>query len=662
MILVPTEAADVLPGPPPDRGGPEAAWEACGHLRAVGVLLAEFRAQLDHAEQGLLGDRARSVDAVRDHIRGRLHPGAQELGEWVAGGVLACAAYADRVGSLARAAAELRRETEEGLAAIRSAAAVVAWMRLRHGLPGADAWDAPPPVLMPAPAIGDAGPSAFAPVERTQDAEEWAAAVTAWRDAVTRIEATRDGWSLLRHEREDAESDLARALRSSTLGEALHGVGARGVQARIATALVGGDAAEAGAASAGSHPLLASVLGAADPRSLWDRPPAPETLAAWWDARSGREREALIAAVPGVLGNLPGLPVAVRDRANRSVLRALERDPSRLGSAGRATLDALLVALRAEQREIAAHGRADPPLRIVALDLEGSVPRLALAVGDPDTAAYVSWGVPGMRNDADRALPAWDRASRAVFGAQREFLTRHGEGHRGVAVIAWLAADTPDTIGVLSASSAQAAAPRLAAELDGMSVARAPHAASLVHSVFAHSYGTTVAAAALARTRYPVHSAVLIGSAGLDGTRLASTSQLRVELNAARTPRVFTAMARRDGLAPIGSGLSARLQPNPEAAWSRQASLGGAYAFSVEGIGVLRDTDGHSLLGEHGLPLPWDASPGRGYLDPGTQSLASVAALLSARPDRVPGGLRLTEPRAPSVVLDGKVPRLGGRR
>lgn len=60
--------------------------------------------------------------------------------------------------------------------------------------------------------------------------------------------------------------------------------------------------------------LLAASPGLA--QSLWDSPPPPEKVAAWWKQLSPEEREQWCQAVPSIIGNLPGLDADTRIHAN----------------------------------------------------------------------------------------------------------------------------------------------------------------------------------------------------------------------------------------------------------------------------------------------------------------------------------------------------------
>ncbi|MFC7764713.1 alpha/beta hydrolase [Leucobacter soli] len=141
-----------------------------------------------------------------------------------------------------------------------------------------------------------------------------------------------------------------------------------------------------------------------------------------------------------MIGNLPGIPFAARDSANRRMLDFYDAHPSVLGDRGR-------VALR-ELQLIRDQG-GDPQVSVVALDLTGSVPKVAVGYGDLDLADHLTWQVPGMESDADKALRTWDRASRNLYEEQQDLLERRNRG--GLAgLVAFLSYDTPDLVDSLN--------------------------------------------------------------------------------------------------------------------------------------------------------------------------------------------------------------------
>jgi pimeloyl-ACP methyl ester carboxylesterase len=219
--------------------------------------------------------------------------------------------------------------------------------------------------------------------------------------------------------------------------------------------------------------------------------------------------------------------------------------------------------------------------------------------------------------------------------------------------------DTPDLMSVSTPALAQDGAWRFATELDGTHAARAEKLPYV--GVVAHSYGTTMAADALTHTKYAVDSFTMLGSAGIDTDTVNSLADLHVK-NSDGAPAIYTTAAQLDFLAPFGSAMGGRAEPNPEAAQSPGAwaaptvgwlnppkAMGGAQSFSSEGATlpngeVLKQTKGHSPLGEDIGPntLNGIAPEGYGYLDQETEALRNAAYTTVGQPGNVVGGLKPT--------------------
>ena len=179
--------------------------------------------------------------------------------------------------------------------------------------------------------------------------------------------------------------------------------------------------------------------------------------------------------------------------------------------------------------------------------------------------------------------------------------------------------------------------------------------------VVAHSYGTTMAANALTHTKYAVDSFTMLGSAGIDTDTVHSLADLHVNKTGG-APAIYTTAAQLDFLAPFGSAMGGRAEPNPEAAQSPGAwaaptvgwlnppkSMSGAQSFSSEGATlpngeVLKPTRGHSPIGKDIGPNPLNgiAPQGYGYLDQDTEALYNAALTTIGLPGDVVGGLRST--------------------
>ncbi|MCW2814125.1 MAG: alpha/beta hydrolase fold protein, partial [Nocardioides sp.] len=200
------------------------------------------------------------------------------------------------------------------------------------------------------------------------------------------------------------------------------------------------------------------------------RAAGPLAALAWWRGLSELQRRAVLAAAPGAVGDLDGIPSADRDRANRvrlsrdlATLRHLE-DLGRLTDHERGTLDnaeAVEEALDRHADDTDAHGRPVPTLLWVYdpgafVQPDGDVDgRVAIAVGDPDTADSTAVNVPGVGTDAGDVGLHTDRSWELHQAATV------ADPDRSYASIAWLGYDAPPDVtgrGDLEAAASAAAA------------------------------------------------------------------------------------------------------------------------------------------------------------------------------------------------------------
>ncbi|GAA0356617.1 hypothetical protein GCM10009530_02230 [Microbispora corallina] len=253
---------------------------------------------------------------------------------------------------------------------------------------------------------------------------------------------------------------------------------------------------------------------------------------AWWRALPQERRDELVAAAPGGVGSLDGLPAAVRDRANRLFLTAekarLTAECRRLVALmGRTGEPGVLLTLDAAQRALdkvllveraLAPGGAGglPHAYLLAFDPTG-LGRLVVSWGDPDTADTTVTYVPGLGSrldgadgDVERARQLWQQCRATATG-------------RRVASIAWLGYDAPQIgpamitpgTSVATEAPATAGAGALASFADGLHAAHRP-ASDARNVVLGHSYGSLVAGkAALLRPGRLADEFVFVGSPGV---------------------------------------------------------------------------------------------------------------------------------------------------
>lgn len=648
MIVIPLHAEEVLGEPSPICGVPDEAAQIAHYLRASQRGVTDFRASIREAQGTLERLHSAGVHTVTEKLSGQIAVGALAVEHSLEPAARACARYVAEVEQIHHAARLARQRAEDALAAIHRQHEIIAQIASESGIWLDFGWRVGPPLALPVSAaesarLGVAGDGAVnALAARALRAPMWEAAALRWRAELASIDGTVSEWQRLCDERRGAEQALRAALAETALGQLIAvspatRAGQRTTIARSVTGELWG-AALPTVSLALAHPLLRKLLGTDTGAHMWQSPPDPDIVARNWAALSLAEQQRLIAAVPAVIGNLPGVPFAARDQANRLLLEYYAVHHDQLSPECVELLGELAQVLRAEPHS--------PPVTLVALELSGKVPLVAVGRGDLDSAHHLTWQVPGMGSDAHDALATWHTVSGNLLAEQQLLLLQQQAGKDGsaepdtAAVIAFLAYDTPNLLTVLAAQAARAGSLRLAAELDGAAATRRQNVPLRRHTVVAHSYGTPVAANALTLTRNPVQSLTMVGSAGLDDEFVHDLRELLVDRDPAGQPQVYTAQAAGDLLAPIGAALADRAQPNASAVWLGGVHVPGASSFSAEGAGRLLPTDGHSVIG-HGTRdlLGTRASAGHGYLDAHTQALRGVAATSLGFLDRVPGGI-----------------------
>ena len=265
---------------------------------------------------------------------------------------------------------------------------------------------------------------------------------------------------------------------------------------------------------------------------------SPSEVSAWWAALTDEERQACIECDPLKYGNLDGIDMASRDKANRLALygredadgnhvpgtglldqaqakfdeakRVYEKNRFNGALSGDEINDLASAYFRAERdlkdlQKIDEHLRTKQasdgtPLSLLALDMSGEQVKAAVAVGDVDHAQHVANFTPGMgtnvRDSLDNYVDVADR--------MRENTVEQAKVERSdVAVVAWLDYDAPadalhtGDLSVVSTDKAHAGADRLAGFLTGVRSWRDEQGGSLHLTSVSHSYGSTTAGLAM---------------------------------------------------------------------------------------------------------------------------------------------------------------------
>ncbi len=344
---------------------------------------------------------------------------------------------------------------------------------------------------------------------------------------------------------------------------------------------------------------------------------SPSFVADWWKEFPKADRRYVATLMPEIFGNLDGIDYRSRDAANRvqlaSRLKKAEKEVKEPPST-RTRLN--LQALTAIAHTV--EGHHTPARHLIALSLD-SPPLAAVALGDLDHASQITYAIPGM-GTYTTDMQLWTQSAQNIWDTQGKLGAPESR-----AVIAWIGyvAPPPGPAAALGDYAAQGA-PLLVSDIEGIFAARHDHPTV---SIVAHSYGTTMAADALASKDLGVWSFVMLGSAGVE-ERIGRASALHVK-------HVYAGEAAKD----------------PEARWGRvtridpRAPSFGATVISVDGdprqglLGVTgHDPILHSAWNDNPLSAAWSGLDSAksitafvahfqayGYLDAGTESLVNAA-------------------------------------
>lgn len=275
------------------------------------------------------------------------------------------------------------------------------------------------------------------------------------------------------------------------------------------------------AMSEGRHSASAGLADDADPS--W----SPEEVSVWWALLSESEREALINKDPEKYGNLDGIDMASRAKANDLVLNGrIDAAGNRIPGTGllekaQKEYDEAKAAYEKDkdsfwgrqysddeglERYLNAKNKLDDLLAIkkalddnsdislVALEFgeRGENVRAALAIGDVDNAKHVTTFVPGMTTSCRRSTDLNLGYARNLIDAAENA----GGAEKGsVAAVAWMGYEAPPdpSAGDLSVAfpgKAQAGAEKLNGFLTGIHSWRSERGMDVHQTPVTHSYGS----------------------------------------------------------------------------------------------------------------------------------------------------------------------------
>lgn len=325
-------------------------------------------------------------------------------------------------------------------------------------------------------------------------------------------------------------------------------------------------------------------------------PPAPEAET-WWNGLSTSAQKALIAEDPVMVGNLDGVPFDVRDEVNRSVLAeqiadigsSLERGMGK----GAAVQASQRLRMLNEIDEALDHDDGDPTRRLITLDT--AYPgKAAVALGDLESADFISVLVPGALLSVREHMSEWTKVTADLYAEQEAWQTTFDDD-RTVATVSWIGYQTPDVTNAIGLDLAEAGATALSSFVNGVKSLRVGGEPYI--SIFAHSYGATATTYALSRGWMTVDALAMMGSPGGDVTDVAGL--------AVPDDHVWVGEAPWD---PFVNSAFFGIDPSAPSFGAKRMSVAGS-ADPVTGV-ALSASVGHDF-----------------YLEPGTESLRNLSLI-----------------------------------
>jgi pimeloyl-ACP methyl ester carboxylesterase len=277
----------------------------------------------------------------------------------------------------------------------------------------------------------------------------------------------------------------------------------------------------------------------------------PGDAATWWKSLTPEQQQDLLTAFPGKLGAMDGLPAVVRDEANRLVFDqdtdvltqrdndgTMRPEDERTWKNVKAANDALKLADKYEDPI----DRSKPGGFLYMYDPRawGGDGKIAIAIGNPDTAGDVAVRVPGLTNDMGTSHSLTNDAIN-VYDSMRY------AGSDRPSSMMWLGYDAPDGPADGATTNEHRAIDgggRLARTLDGMSTAAGGESQHL--TVIGHSYGSTTVAHGATDHDLPVDDIVLVASPG------AGSAEHARDLGVGED-HVYVGANSRDPIADLGN-------------------------------------------------------------------------------------------------------------
>lgn len=352
----------------------------------------------------------------------------------------------------------------------------------------------------------------------------------------------------------------------------------------------------------------------------------PKDVKKWWESLTQPQRDKLLHDWPDKLGNLNGIPVVDRSKANTTVM---QQDIDRLAEVaaargvtvdevkahpelygmGSGMMDRYNNAIQVQKGLQYNHDQTGAPtfLQVYEPDKFGGAGRAAIAIGDPDHADNTTVVVPGTSHSV---AEGWLSQSDAKDVYNETVAADRGKSN---SVVAWMGYDAPDSMldpQVGQTGLAHQGGQLLASDVNALNDT---HEGSSHVTVMGHSYGSTTVSDAAAGYGMHANDVVLIGCPGTDMAKSAADFHL------AEGGQVYVGSASTDPVTQLGAipqvhvpgtGVTVSLGADP-------AQDGfGSTRFKAEVPGITNPISDHSQ-----------------YLKPGSESLFSISDIASGHGD-----------------------------
>lgn len=369
---------------------------------------------------------------------------------------------------------------------------------------------------------------------------------------------------------------------------------------------------------------------------------AAATLA-WWSSLTSAEQRTLITAYGERIGNLDGIPAAVRDEANRAALardmllaqeeaeyyslvvrgapipqwliaRGWSADPN---VAGIVALSRIMRAVSRTALLKSYHSTSSLADRRLLIYQPDSVPpRAAVAVGDVDTAEHVAVVVPGTGTTVGgQGLSNMDAEAASL---REVIIEEHEVAPTGVAIVSWIGYTPP--MSILPEAAVQGfadyGAPHLASFARGLVTT---HAGGDLHlTVAAHSYGAALAGRVSSDAANGIDDVIVYGAPGVGVNPVPGVG--RYSMLNDDDPIKLTHLVEAHGPVPYDHPV---VEANPSGI-GVQIMTEAAEGWTQIPTGASVTPDGLALKGtsEHD------------YMVSGTRAEYNFAAVIAGQPDR----------------------------